>query len=107
MATADVAVDWQVSATDTFATLVASGTFTARYAAAHSVHVIAAGLQPDAEYSYRFRAQGHISPVGRNPHRTPRRARSAGTSSWRSPRARTTSPGTTPPTAAWPTTAPT
>ncbi|GAA3300685.1 alkaline phosphatase D family protein [Dactylosporangium vinaceum] len=65
MATADVAVDWQVSATDTFATLVASGTFTARYAAAHSVHVIAAGLQPDAEYSYRFRAQGHISPVGR------------------------------------------
>src|SRR3954447_16482185 len=65
MANADVAVDWQVSTTSAFTSLVASGTVTARYAAAHSVHVIAGGLQPDAEYYYRFRAQGHISPVGR------------------------------------------
>ncbi|MGI5247498.1 alkaline phosphatase D family protein [Dactylosporangium sp. CA-139066] len=65
MANADVAVDWQVSTTSSFATLVASGTVTAHYAQAHSVHVIAGGLQPDAEYYYRFRAQGHISPVGR------------------------------------------
>jgi alkaline phosphatase D len=65
MANADVAVDWQVSTTSTFGTLVASGTVTAHYAQAHSVHVIAGGLQPDAEYYYRFRAQGHISPVGR------------------------------------------
>ncbi|MFI5906883.1 alkaline phosphatase D family protein [Dactylosporangium sp. NPDC051541] len=65
MADADVTVDWQVSATSTFATLVASGTFTARYAAAHSVHVVAQNLSPDAEYYYRFRAQGYISPVGR------------------------------------------
>ncbi|WP_433056875.1 alkaline phosphatase D family protein [Dactylosporangium sp. CS-033363] len=65
MANADVAVDWQVSTTSSFASLVASGTVTAKYAAAHSVHVVAGGLQPDAEYYYRFRAQGHISPVGR------------------------------------------
>jgi len=65
MANADVAVDWQVSTTDTFSTLVASGAVTAHYASAHSVHVIAGGLSPDADYYYRFRAQGHLSPVGR------------------------------------------
>jgi alkaline phosphatase D len=65
MANADVTVDWQVSTTDTFSTLVASGSVTARYASAHSVHVVAGGLNPDAEYFYRFRAQGHLSPVGR------------------------------------------
>jgi alkaline phosphatase D len=65
MANADVTVDWQVSTTDTFSTLVASGTVTASYANAHSVHVIAGGLNPDSDYFYRFRAQGHLSPVGR------------------------------------------
>ncbi|MBV1854980.1 alkaline phosphatase D family protein [Catellatospora tritici] len=65
MANADVAVDWQVSTSSTFGTLVASGTVTARYADAHSVHVVAGGLSPDSDYYYRFRAQGHISPVGR------------------------------------------
>ncbi|GAA2646134.1 alkaline phosphatase D family protein [Paractinoplanes durhamensis] len=61
----DVTVDWQVSATATFAALVSSGTAVARHDSAHAVHVIAGGLAPDAEYYYRFRAQGHISPVGR------------------------------------------
>jgi len=65
MATADVVVDWQVSATTGFSSLVASGSVTAQYAQAHSVHVVAGGLAPDAEYYYRFRALGHISPVGR------------------------------------------
>jgi alkaline phosphatase D len=65
MAGADVAVDWQVSANDQFTSLVAAGTVTARYADAHSVHVVAGGLQPDAEYYYRFKAQGHLSAVGR------------------------------------------
>jgi alkaline phosphatase D len=65
MPNADVGVDWQVSTTDTFATLVAFGTVTAHYASAHCVHVVAGGLAPDAEYFYRFRAQGYISPVGR------------------------------------------
>ncbi|MGX6608615.1 PhoD-like phosphatase N-terminal domain-containing protein [Micromonosporaceae bacterium Da 78-11] len=65
MANTDVAVEWQVSATSTFASLVASGTVTARYADAHAVHVVAGGLAPDAEFYYRFRAQGHVSAVGR------------------------------------------
>ncbi|GAA0896837.1 alkaline phosphatase D family protein [Virgisporangium ochraceum] len=65
MPTADVGVDWQVSTSDTFATLVAQGTVTARHADGHSVHVVAGGLKPDADYFYRFRAQGHISEAGR------------------------------------------
>src|SRR3954468_15054222 len=39
MANAGVAVDWQVSTSSTFGSLVASGTVTAAYASAHSVHV--------------------------------------------------------------------
>jgi alkaline phosphatase D len=65
MANADVSVEWQVSTSDRFTSLVSSGSVIARYADAHSVHVVAGGLAPDADYYYRFRAQGHISPVGR------------------------------------------
>lgn len=65
MPNADVAVDWQVSGSETFGTLVASGTVTARYAEAHSVHAVAGGLAADSEYYYRFRCQGYLSPVGR------------------------------------------
>jgi len=65
MPRADVAVGWQVSASERFGTLVASGTVTARYSDTHAVHVVAGGLAPDAEYYYRFRAHGAISPVGR------------------------------------------
>src|SRR3954468_493315 len=62
---AGVTVDWQVSSSSTFASLVAAGTVTARYADAHAVHVVAGGLAPDSDYYYRFRAQGYLSPVGR------------------------------------------
>ncbi|MET8357637.1 alkaline phosphatase D family protein [Micromonospora sp. NPDC005171] len=65
MADADVTVEWQVSTTDRFTSLVASGSVVARYADAHSVHAIAGGLAADSDYYYRFRAQGQISPVGR------------------------------------------
>ncbi|GIF63142.1 phosphodiesterase [Asanoa ishikariensis] len=65
MPNADVTVEWQVSTSDTFATIQSQGTVTARYADAHSVHVVANNLAPDADYYYRFRAQGHISPVAR------------------------------------------
>ncbi|MGV9212291.1 alkaline phosphatase D family protein [Micromonospora sp. RB23] len=65
MADADVTVEWQVSTTDRFSSLVASGSVAARYADAHSVHVVAGGLAADSDYYYRFRAQGQISPVGR------------------------------------------
>ncbi|WP_026208060.1 alkaline phosphatase D family protein [Catelliglobosispora koreensis] len=65
MPTADVTVDWQVSTNDRFTTLTASGSVVARSADAHSVHIVAGGLNPDSDYYYRFRAQGHISAVGR------------------------------------------
>jgi alkaline phosphatase D len=65
MPNADITVDWQVSTDERFASLVVSGTTTARYADAHAVHVVAGALAADAEYYYRFRANGHISPVGR------------------------------------------
>ncbi|MFC0624119.1 alkaline phosphatase D family protein [Kribbella deserti] len=65
MANANVTVDWQVSTNELFTTIVASGSVVATYASAHSVHVIAGGLNPDSDYFYRFRAQGHLSPVGR------------------------------------------
>jgi alkaline phosphatase D len=65
MANADVSVEWQVSTTDTFGSLVGSGSVAARFADAHSVHVVAGGLASDRDYFYRFRAQGHVSPVGR------------------------------------------
>jgi alkaline phosphatase D len=65
MPNTDVTVDWQVSTNDRFTSLAAQGSVTARYAAAHSVHVEVGGLAPDANYFYRFRTQGHISAVGR------------------------------------------
>ena len=33
--------------------------------AAHSVHVELAGLRPGADYFYRFRTGGYVSPAGR------------------------------------------
>ncbi|MEV0974442.1 alkaline phosphatase D family protein [Microtetraspora glauca] len=60
-----VEVEWQLAADERFSTLVTSGTAVARPESAHSVHVEAAGLEPGREYFYRFRADGHLSPVGR------------------------------------------
>ncbi|MBM2614127.1 alkaline phosphatase D family protein [Actinoplanes sp. LDG1-06] len=65
MSRADVTVDWQVSTSESFARPIAYGNVVARQADAHSVHVVAGGLAPGAEYFYRFRTQGHTSPVGR------------------------------------------
>ena len=65
MSRSAVDVEWQVSATESFSTLTSYGKISARHDDAHSVHVVAGGLAPDAEYFYRFRAQGHLSPVGR------------------------------------------
>jgi alkaline phosphatase D len=65
MPDADVDVEWQLSATESFAAPVASGVVTARHADAHSVHVVARGLRPDGEYFYRFRALGQVSPTAR------------------------------------------
>jgi alkaline phosphatase D len=61
----DFTVQWQVATDESFATVVVDGSVTARYASAHSVHVDVRGLVADSEYFYRFRADGHLSPVGR------------------------------------------
>ena len=48
----------RVSNNERFSSLVASEVGHGQLAAAHSVHIVAGGLAPDAEYYYRFRAQG-------------------------------------------------
>ena len=60
-----VIVQWQVAADPGFRDVVRDGYATADPAWAHSVHVEVDGLQPGREYFYRFRAEGHVSPVGR------------------------------------------
>lgn len=61
----DHPVVWEVSADDGFERLVVAGTATAIEDDAHSVHVVAGGLEPDTWYWYRFTAGEHTSPVGR------------------------------------------
>ncbi|MDQ3404972.1 MAG: alkaline phosphatase D family protein [Actinomycetota bacterium] len=65
MANTTVAVEWQVATDDRFTQLARTGSVNATQGSAHSVHVEVGGLQPGREYFYRFRAQGHISQVGR------------------------------------------
>ncbi|MFI9560654.1 alkaline phosphatase D family protein [Nonomuraea endophytica] len=65
MPSRDVEVDWQLSADERFGKILRSGTATARWKDAHSVHVELDGLEPGREYFYRFRAEGRLSPTGR------------------------------------------
>ena len=60
-----VRVDWEVATDERFANVVASGHEFAEPALGHSVHAEVAGLQPGAQYFYRFRSAGQISPIGR------------------------------------------
>jgi len=60
-----VPVDWQVATDERFADVVASGTETTGPADGHSVHAEPRGLPAGAELFYRFRVNGHISPIGR------------------------------------------
>lgn len=62
MPTDDLDVLWEVSATDDFATIAASGTETATAAHAHSVHAVAQLEQGD--WFYRFRVGSYTSPIG-------------------------------------------
>ncbi|MET0577909.1 MAG: alkaline phosphatase D family protein, partial [Ilumatobacteraceae bacterium] len=57
----DVAVTWEVSTDEAFATVDAAGTTAAAAADGHSVHVTVA---LDGPTRYRFRAGGFTSPVG-------------------------------------------
>ncbi|WP_084958457.1 alkaline phosphatase D family protein [Thermoactinospora rubra] len=61
----DVPVQWQVAKDEGFRHVVRHGVEIARPEAAHSVHVELEGLDPGAEYFYRFRAGAEISPTGR------------------------------------------
>lgn len=60
-----VPVDWEVAEDDRFARVVRRGHTAASPKLGHSVHVELAGLRPDREYFYRFRAAGSLSPTGR------------------------------------------
>ncbi|MGH3239560.1 MAG: alkaline phosphatase D family protein, partial [Spirillospora sp.] len=68
-----VPVHWELASDERFRRVVRRGTAAARAGSAHSVHIELNGLRPGTEYWYRFRADGHVSPVGRTrtaPHPT-------------------------------------
>jgi alkaline phosphatase D len=58
-------VEWEVADDERFTRVAQRGVTTAATELAHSVHVELTGLRPGAEYFYRFRSGGHVSPVGR------------------------------------------
>lgn len=60
-----VDVEWEVARDEWFSRTEQRGTATAVPEAAHSVHVELSGLRPGADYFYRFRVGGHVSPPGR------------------------------------------
>jgi alkaline phosphatase D len=60
-----IPVEWQVATDERFRTVVAAGAEVATPSFGHSVHVEVDGLQPGAEYFYRFRVGTELSPVGR------------------------------------------
>jgi len=60
-----IPVRWELARDEGFRSIVRSGEALARSELAHSVHVIPEGLEPARWYWYRFRAEGHESPVGR------------------------------------------
>jgi alkaline phosphatase D len=60
-----VDVRWQVATDDRFTALVNEGVATADPEYGHSVHVDADGLDPAADYFYRFTVGDLTSPVGR------------------------------------------
>ncbi|MGH3902545.1 MAG: alkaline phosphatase D family protein [Pseudonocardiaceae bacterium] len=60
-----VDVEWELATDEGFRQVERRGRSIAVPEAAHSVHVELTGLRPGREYFYRFRAAGHLSPVGR------------------------------------------
>lgn len=60
-----VDVEWEIAADDRFSRVEQRGVVAAVPESAHSVHVEPVGLRPGAQYFYRFRADGHVSPAGR------------------------------------------
>lgn len=61
-----VPVRWEVSETENFSSVVASGDVTATPELAHAVHVEVGGLRPYRHYWYRFMVAGSdVSPTGK------------------------------------------
>lgn len=60
-----VDVLWEVSTTQDFAAVVASGTVPAAPDADYTLHAEVTGLDPDGWYFYRFTYLGHVSRTGR------------------------------------------
>ena len=56
---------WEVATDDTFTRVVRRGRVRSRAASDHTVKVVVDGLEPYTRYSYRFRALGQTSPLGR------------------------------------------
>ncbi len=65
MAPRAIDVEWEVARDERFSRVEQRGTAAAVPEAAHSVHVELTGLRPGADYFYRFRVGGHVSPSGR------------------------------------------
>ncbi|GAB2853754.1 alkaline phosphatase PhoD [Actinocorallia aurea] len=61
----NVQVAWQLAEDARFRRIVRKGTVTAKASGGYAVHVTPSGLEPGREYFYRFRADGHLSRVGR------------------------------------------
>ncbi len=62
---ASVDVVWEVAADRTFDTIVATGLVSTTADHGHSLHVLATGLAPGEQWSYRFRSGEQTSPPGR------------------------------------------
>ena len=65
MGSVGIPVLWVVAQDEACNRVVRQGVATARSELAHSVHVDVRGLRPDTVYFYRFKAGGHLSPIGR------------------------------------------
>jgi alkaline phosphatase D len=60
-----VDVEWEIADDGQFTRIAQRGMTVATPELAHSVHLELTGLRPGADYFYRFRTGGHISPTGR------------------------------------------
>ncbi|MGF1482484.1 MAG: alkaline phosphatase D family protein [Cyanophyceae cyanobacterium] len=61
----DIPVRWQMAADERMSQVVAKGEAIASPQFAHSVHVLAEGLEPQRWYWYQFKVGNELSPIGR------------------------------------------
>lgn len=58
-------VEWEVAHDESMSSIARRGRTRARADHGHSVHVDVRGLRPGRDYWYRFKVDGHLSPIGR------------------------------------------